>query len=143
MQGIFFESPWFLGAIGTVSAFLAGFGWVQTGNKYLGYAGIGLVLLTALATFINFQFETDRERISGILHDAAGAVKRNDFPELFKHLHPNAPEANRVRQELPRFEFSYARVSRIRDIQINHDTNPPTAIAEFTAVAKGQLSRYP
>lgn len=137
MQSILFESPVWLGMVGFACAGVAGYFWSQTGSKPAGIIAAVLALLTVVGVIVNVQVDTDRETIGKLLDEAAAKVEANDHDGVMAYLHPSAgPAVGRVRAELDQLNFSDARVTRIKNITVNWDNSPPTALAEFNAVAK-------
>ncbi|GAB5405805.1 MAG: hypothetical protein Aurels2KO_40360 [Aureliella sp.] len=137
MESILFESPVWLGMVGFACAAVAGYFWSQTGSKPALISAIVLAVLTIVGVMVNLAVDTDRETISKLLDEAALKLKANDHDAVLDYLHPAAGGAvQRAKAEIARFEFSDARVTRIKDITVNWENSPPTALAEFNAVVK-------
>lgn len=137
MASFFLESPIWLGMTGGVIVAIAAYVWSQTGAKSALFAAAGLLVLTILLVMINIQVDTERESVTKLLHEIAAHVEANEYEKVFSFMHEAAGSAvSRARSELENIEFTDARVTRIKDITVNNSTTPPTAIAEFNAVAK-------
>jgi predicted lipid-binding transport protein (Tim44 family) len=129
------ESPMVIGIGGLFAAGLAGFFWTQTGQRVAGWIAIVLLLLTLITIVVSIQVETDQEKITHMLHDVAGALQRNDREYVFSHIHPQASATvQRAKTELPRYNFTEARVTRIKAITIDDSRKPETAVAEFNVI---------
>ncbi|MEZ6137905.1 MAG: hypothetical protein R3C53_23705 [Pirellulaceae bacterium] len=140
MLEIWFEHPVMLAVGGAALVALAGFFWMQTGHKAALYSTVALAAVTIVMLIVSLQVVTDRERIEKILADVAAAVQANDHEKCYSYIHPSAVEAmQRAKSELPRYVFSEARITNVRDIAVNSGTKPPTALAEFTVVVNLQF----
>lgn len=137
MESFFLESPIWLGMTGGVIVAIAGYVWSQTGAKSALIATAGLLAVTILLVMVNIQIDTERESVTKLLHEIAAYVEANEYETVIGFIHEAAGDAvSRAKAELENIEFSDARVTRIKDITVNNSTSPPTAIAEFNAVAK-------
>lgn len=131
------EHPLMLALAGAAAVGLAVFIWLQTAHRAALQASIALGLLTIVLVVLSLQVETDREAIRRTLDEVADALERNDFEFVYSYMHPNAEAGvQRARGELPNYTFSEARVTRVKEIQVNHTTTPNTAIAEFNVFVK-------
>ncbi len=132
MSELLFESPVMLGVTGAVLTLVAVITWIKGGFKAALYIAAALMLLTILLVWMNLQVRTDREQVQGVMSDVAAAVKRNDLDGVLKYLHTSQSAAlTRARAQLPTYKFTEARITGIKKIEINADTTPPSAIAEF------------
>lgn len=148
MSEFFFEAPWMVGAVGLVISLLAGFIWTQTAHPAALYSTIGAAVVSLLLVMVNLQVVTDAERIRGIMDDVARDLQNNDRQRVYSYLHPNAVAGlKRAQAELPKYEFVEARITRVKSIDINLESSPPTAISEFNVFVKvkahGQTFRVP
>jgi hypothetical protein len=135
MLELLYEHPLIIGLAGGAATALAIFIWVQAGRKEGLIAGVVCLVLTVGLVLLSINIVTDRERITQLLDEVAAALEVNDHEKVYSYIHPNAVEGvQRARGELPRYVFSEARVTRVREIVVNRQTTPPTAIAEFTVV---------
>lgn len=148
MQSFFLESPLLLGASGCLIVSLAVFLWIQTAHRAALYGAFAALAATIVLVLLSIQIETPREQIEKTIQEVADAVENNRVEEVLEYLHPGAVVGRRhVEQEMPRYKFTEARVTRMHSIAVNHATNPPTAIAEFNVIvdvsAHGQSARVP
>lgn len=134
MSQFLFENPVTIGVTGAALTLIAAITWVKGGYAAALYSTLALFLLTILLLLMNLQIKTDRERVEGVMNDVAKAVKLNDFDGVLSHIHPSRTAAlNRTKAQLSSCEFTEARITGIKKIEVNSDTNPPSAIAEFNA----------
>lgn len=141
-------SPVAIAVIGLCAAGLAGFVWTQNGNKFAAITAIALVLVTLGLVVVSSQIETEEESITRMLHEVAEGLQRNDREFVFSHIHPQAAAtAKRAKAELPRYNFSEARVTRIKSITIDATRKPESAVVEMNVVvalvADGTSIRVP
>ncbi|MCA9132734.1 MAG: hypothetical protein KDA45_06255 [Planctomycetales bacterium] len=132
MQGFFLESPWMLGICGVVLFAAAVLVWTQTGMRAALFAALAVAALSLGLLFVSLRVQTDRELIAQTIDDAAHALKQNNWERVASFIDPGATEVvTRAKNELPQYQFSEARVTRIKSIAVNSHTRPPTAVAEF------------
>ncbi len=148
MVELVLQSPLTIGIVGLCAAGLAGFAWTQTGHKAAAATAIVLLLLTLALIAISVQIETDEERITRMLHDVASGLQHNDRDFVISHIHPQASATvQRAKAELPRYNFSEARVTRIKSILVDTVRQSNTAVAEFNVIvaleADGMNIRVP
>ena len=148
MNEILFENPLMPGVVGGIVVAISAFVWIQIGSKYLLYFTSAVAAITVAAVMINVQIQTDAEKIREVMSDIEIAVEANDRDKVYRFIHPNAVEGlTRVKQELPRYEFTAARITAIHSIETNLTTTPHTAIAEFNVVVSiegygGRIPRF-
>lgn len=135
---------WIIG-LGSLIIVLSVICWTQIadpiGQKISFRIAIFAFLLTAILTAVSFQIETDHERITNTLRTAATAIEENDVARVLTYVHPGAADLKqRAEAVFESFHFEDARVTRIKEITINQDTTPPTAIVEFNVVV--ELERF-
>ena len=143
MSEFLFENPVTIAVTGAALTVVAAITWIKGGYAAALYSALALFLLTILLVILNLQIQTDREKVEVVMSQVASAVQRNDLQAVLQHVHPSrSPGLNRAKSELPSYKFSEARITGIKKIEVNSDTNPPTAIAEFNVsvslVARGQ-----
>ena len=148
MIDILLEQPITLGVCGGIFVLAAGFFWLQTGFRWLLLTTIGLVALTVILVLVSINVITDRERLNSLLYEVAEAVEANDHARVISYMHPDASAGvMRAKSELPQYDFSEARVTRVKEIKILDKAVPPEAIAEFNVVVEvgvqGQRFRVP
>jgi ketosteroid isomerase-like protein len=144
MSELLFESPITLGVTGLAFTLIALVTWIKGGFRAALYAAIALAVLTVVLLVVNLRVKTDREQIEQLLHDVAAAVERNDLPAVVSYIHPGAVQGlQRAKSEMPKYQFTSARITGIKSIQVHRDTHPPSAIAEFhVAVSLGTQGNH-
>lgn len=125
------EQPWIIaGALGLLGVTLI-FGWLQTGKKAAAIIGVIVLALIPLAFFIAGQWQTDREQIEAIIYETAAAIESNDYERAYAII--GDPKAESMaRSELPRYEFSMAKINKLRSIEIIEGTFPLQADADMS-----------
>lgn len=154
MLTLLLENPIWIGLTGVLFSCMAIVLWTQLPDrKSQRIAFVSALVLSGLTIFLvvlNILVQTERERIEDTLHTVSAALEKNDLPTVYSYIHPNATEGlQRAKGELPQYHFNDARVTRIKDIQVNLDTKPNTAVAEFNVVVdvnvgqnKGRAARF-
>ena len=143
MSQLLFENAWMLAAFGLTASLVAGFLWLQTAHSAGFYTAAVCLAITVLLTLVSLQVETDRERIRKVLSDVAEKLRENDHPAVLRFIHPNAVDGlQRAKSELYRFTFREARITRVKSIEVNDRTPPPTAIAEFNVIVRVERDGY-
>lgn len=146
MTNLIAERPWLLLAMLAALAAAALYGWMQTGKRGPLIAGGLLLALMPLAWFVSDQWVTDREKIQLKLTETAEALQRNDIDAALQLIDPAMRSVLTTAQaDLSRFRFSDARVTRIRSIELNTATSPPSAAVDLNVNVlvshqSGQLS---
>ena len=132
MSEFLFEDPVTLGVTGMAFTLVAAITWIKGGYSAALYSALAFFLLTIVLLILNLQVTTHREEVQDVISQVAAAVKRNDLEGVLKYVHASRSAAlNRAKAELPNYHFSEARITGIKQIEINSETNPPSAIAEF------------
>jgi hypothetical protein len=132
MSELLYESPLIVGFTGLALTIIALVVWIKGGFRNALYTACVLAVLTVVLLFLNLNIQTDREQIDQLLHDVAAAVQRNDLPTTLSYIHPNAVEGlQRAKNEMPKYEFTEARITGIKSIEVKPKLNPPLAVAEF------------
>ena len=108
------------------------FAWLQSGRREPLIGAAVFAALIPLAFYVASVWITDRERITTILHDTAADVAANRVGEAVDVV---ADETKRSTAAalLSRFNFTEARVTGIRSIDVNDDYFPPTATSDILA----------
>ena len=98
------------------------------------YIAVALALLTLVLVEINVYVFTDREQIEELIHKVAKNVEQNDFNQIQKVIHPTATELKRITSQASQnYKFLIARITGIKQIQVDRQASPPKATAEFFA----------
>lgn len=132
MTELFFESPITLGLTGSLFTIMALVVWIKGGFGAALYSAIGLALGTIALVLLSLWTQTEREAIEMVLNDVASAVERNDLQAVLEHIHPGAVGGiHRAKVEFPSYHFSEARITGIKSVEVQGNSQPPSAIAEF------------
>ena len=79
MTTLLAEQPLLLSLLlGVLAAGLV-YGWLQTGKRGVGIAGLVVLVLIPIAWFVSNAWVTDRERIRELIFETADAVETNDI----------------------------------------------------------------
>jgi hypothetical protein len=136
-----FEQPLIIVVLGVAIIFGLGAVWSATGRKELLYAIGAAFLLLIVGLIVERRTITDREAIRMSLHRIAQDVKSNSRRAVLSHIHSSAPELKRKAEaELPNYKFDECRVTKIHLIDVDDQSEPQSAIAEFNIVASGTFS---
>lgn len=128
------EQPVLLSLLLTVVAGACLYAWLQTAHKAAFAAGLVCLALIPGAWYLAASWTTDREAILERIEEAATAINRNDFETVYTLIAPSRPETlEQARNELPRYEFSQAKIGQIRSLQFVQGALPPEAIVDATA----------
>lgn len=139
MGTILAESPLMLSImIGVVTLALA-YGWMQTGNRLVGLAAFGTLLLIPAAIYLTHILVTDRERILEAIETTVAAVEANDHESAVQVIVDPATRA-RALAELPRFEFERVRARNIQ-VKLVQGSDPPEATVDLDASVTVSLAR--
>ncbi len=132
MTTLLAERPLILSLMLAALAVACVYGWLQTGKRPLGIAGIALLSLIPVAWIVSNYWVTDRERIRELIDETAAAVEANDIERAVQVIGKRqASLAARARAELANYEFSEARVNQIQNIKVNSSVTPMQADVEL------------
>jgi hypothetical protein len=132
-----------VGFLGGTLAVLTFIGFLQTGQKKILLAVMGIVIVTAILISISVVVKTDKEIVTDFMHSSAQALKNNDFETIYSRIHPNATQTvAQAKNELPSFKFSDARVTKIESIELTPKHIPPKAVVEMLIVVEGTFRGY-
>jgi len=110
------------------------FGWLQTGNKAAGIAGMIVLLLIPAEWFVAASIETNREQIERLIYETADAVEKERFEDAYRVI--GDPDAERrARIELPQYTFDLAQVNSIRSLKVIEGITPLEAEVDMTIKA--------
>jgi hypothetical protein len=86
--------------------------------------------------------ETDREAIERTLAEIARDVASNDLRAVLRHIADTAPPEVRstAEKEMPNYNFTECRVTRIFELNIDAEGQPKKAVVEFNVRATGSFS---
>ncbi len=135
-----YEQPLVIVVIGILLLLGLGIAWSSTGRKELLYAAAAALALVILGLVIERLVTTDAESIRQTLQEIASDVEHNDHRALVRHIAESAPQIReRAEAEMPNYDFSECRVTRVHKIEVDHATAPKTAIVELNVVFSGDF----
>lgn len=110
------------------------YGWLQTGKRVVGIAGLVVLGLIPVTWFVSNAWVTDREQIRDLIYETADAVESNDADRAVRVIGGRHPQlVARAKAELANYEFRQASVNQIRHIRVNSDAIPMHAEVELIA----------
>jgi hypothetical protein len=137
-----FEQPLVIAIAGIVVGIAIGVAWSSTGRKELLFALGAVVVFTIAGLIVERMVVTDREAIEQTLVEIARDVQSNDVRAVVRHIHPGAPEIVRQAEaEMPNYEFTECRITKVHTIDIDASAEPRSAIVEFNVIASGSFSQ--
>lgn len=133
-----FDQPIYIAALGILLGIVAAGLWTSTGRKeWLIVLGVVIALTAGLLVVERFVV-TDKEAIRQTLAEIARDVKSNDLNRVLRHIAPaNANLAQQARSEMPNYQFTDCRVTKVHEIKVDARTEPRAAVVEFNVVASG------
>jgi hypothetical protein len=137
-----YEQPLILVVVGILLLLGLGIAWSTSGRKELLFAA-GLVLaLVVTGLAIERLVVTDGEALRQTLQEIAHEVGTNNHRALLRHIADSAPELKqRAEKEMPNYQFTDCRVTKIHSIDVDASAAPKSAIVTFNVVASGSF-RY-
>src|SRR5205823_7498582 len=82
----------------------------------------------------------DREAIELTLFQIAHDVQINDRRSVLKHIYSGAPALRRKAEaQLPKYEFSELRITKIHLIDVDPKAEPRSAVVEFNIIGSGTM----
>jgi hypothetical protein len=133
-----YEQQLIIVVIGVAVILGLGAAWSASGRRELLYAIAAAIFLLVAGLVTERLVVTDKEAIRATLLEIASDVKRNDHRAVLSHIHPTAPELKRKAQaEIPNYQFTECRVTKINVIDVDSHTEPRSAIVEFNIIASG------
>jgi hypothetical protein len=132
------EQPWTLLLCGLFVTAVFFFFWTQFARPFLLYAMFVALLVTGLLIGIERLWVTDREAVIATLYQIARDVKQDNLPRLLQYI---APEAVGIRQlaesEYQRYQVSQLRITRVWEVTVEDQRQPPQAVAKLSIVVRG------
>jgi len=137
-----FEQPIVIVIFGVAVVLALAGAWSATGRRELLY-GVGAALALLLAGLVVERLVvTDREAIRQTLVHIARDVQSNNRRSVVAHIASSAPSLKKKAEaELPNYQFTECRVTKVHSIDVSTQATPPTAIVRFNVVASGSF-RY-
>ena len=132
-----FEDPTTLIAAGLLIEVLLAVALYNTGRVALVGAMVGVLVVVGLGVLIERIVVTDREQVADALDGVASAVEANDVERVLSFIDP----ASTGMRASVRMALASAHISEVRVydlvVEVNDESNPPSAQAEFTGRVKG------
>jgi hypothetical protein len=133
-----FESPLIIVVLGVLLILGLGAAWSATGRQELLYAMAAALALLLLGLVTERLVVTDKEAIQATLVQIARDIQSNNRRAVAAHIYSGAPELKKKAEaELPNYEFTECRVTRIYEIDVDRSAEPRSAIVEFNVLASG------
>ena len=133
MKTVIAEHPILLALMLGATAAALIYGWLQTGKKQVGIAGLVVAAFVPAFWFISTSWVTDREQIKALIYETAAAVGANDHDTAVRVI-GDAATKRRAKAELPKYVFDVVKVSGI-EIHMAEGSFPPEADADINAMA--------
>jgi hypothetical protein len=133
-----FEQPLVIVVLGVLLILGLGAAWSASGRKELLIAiGVALALLVA-GLVTERMVVTDQEAIRATLLQIARDVQSNNRQAVARHISSGAPQLKqKADAELPNYDFTECRVTKVFLIDVDRSAEPRSAIVEFNVVASG------
>ncbi len=134
-----FEDSFPLVAVLVVAAAGSLLWWLQARERWLLVVAIGATAVAGSISLTDRFVETDRERLTALVHQLAAAAEARDLPTILAAI---APEATDLRADAERIMQQYQPTEvRITKLFIEFDAtrNSPTAIADLIVRASGRV----
>jgi hypothetical protein len=137
-----FEQPLIIVVLGMLLILGLGAAWSASGRKEL-LIGMGAALALLIGGLVmERMIVTDREAIDATLEQIARDVKSNNRQALLRHIYSGAPKLKQQAEtELPNYEFTECRITKIFSRDIDRLAEPRSAIVEFNVLVSGNF-RY-
>jgi hypothetical protein len=137
-----FDTPIYIVLIAIVAGVLAGVAWTSSGRRELLYALGAVVVLAVTMLIVERAVITDREAIRTKLAEIARDVQANDMQRVLGHIAKGNPSLiGRVQNEMPNYDFTECRVTKIHKTDIDSSAEPRSAIVEFNVRFDGKFGR--
>jgi low affinity Fe/Cu permease len=115
-----------------------GAAWSASGRKELLYAIAAAIVLLIAGLLIERLVVTDKEAIRATVLEIARDLQNNNRRAVLAHISSTTPTLQRKAEaELPNYQFTECRVTKIHRIDVDDHTEPRSAIAEFNIIASG------
>jgi hypothetical protein len=141
MNELLFESPISLGLAGIALTVVAAIVWINTGHKAALWTAAGLLLSTLGLLALERGVVTYREELTDRIAEIAADLEKNEREKVIAAIHPAAVNTIELaKNELPKYEFSEARITKIHSIEVDAESKRPRAEAEFNVFVELSLS---
>jgi hypothetical protein len=136
-----FEQPLIIVVLSMLLILGLGAAWSASGRKELLFAMGAALALLAGGVIMERMVITDREAIDATLEQIARDVQTNNRQALIRHIYSGAPKLKqKAEAELPNYEFTECRITKIFSRDIDSLAEPRSAIVEFNIVASGNFT---
>ncbi|QEG41658.1 hypothetical protein [Roseimaritima ulvae] len=116
------------------------YGWLQTGKRPAAVIGLICFALIPAGYLLAANWETDRERLTTLVHSTAAAVEANDVDGVLAFIDPAQPEIReRAASEMPKYTFTRTEIGQVRSIKFVQNAVPPEAQVDLTVNFTGGL----
>ncbi len=127
------ETPWPTILLGIMAEIVLAIVLFTIPRRWVAIA-MGVVAALVLAMILLERYvTTETEEVEIALQQLAAALAADDVPAVLSLV---APDAKGVRsaaeQHMPRYVINSVNIARDLTVTVNHETNPPTAVAQFT-----------
>lgn len=134
MVELFAERPLLLSVLLGLLAMAMLYAWTRSGQRSLLIAAAVLGLLIPVVWVVAGAIVTEEEEIRTLLARLAADVEANRFEDAYQAIHPDRTDVlQRARAELPRYEFTQARIASFRKIRVLEGTDPLEAVVDLNA----------
>jgi len=133
-----YEQPLLIVALGVAVILALGAAWSASGRKELLYACCVAFVLLVIGLIVEKLVVTDREAIRSTVLQIARDVQHNDRRAVLGHIHSGSPQVRRQAEaELPKYQFTELRITKIHLIDVDRQAEPRSAIVEFNVIGSG------
>ncbi len=134
------EQPTLLAILLAIGGAACVYGWLQTGKRAAAIVGLVCFALIPAGYLLAANWQTDRERITELVHSAAAAVEANDVQAVLTTIDPTEFEIrDRAAAEMPKYKFTRAEIGQIRSIKFFQGAVPAEAQVDITVNFTGGL----
>lgn len=134
------DRPLFIVLWGVVICIPIAIGWVASGRKEVLYGLIAALVLVAGLLITERLVTSDREALEITLQQIARDVESNDPQAVLGHVYSGAPALKaKAQQELPNYQFTQCRITRVHEIVVNSQDQPKSAVIQFNVAAAGSF----
>ena len=138
-----FEQPLLIVGLGVGLILALGAAWTASGREELLYAMVAAVALLFAGVITERLVVTEREQIRLTLREIARNVKENNHRKVVGHIHSSAAEIKKKAEaELPKYQFTEFRITKIHSIDIDRSAQPLSAMVELNVIGGGTFHEH-
>lgn len=135
------ESPLLICVLGAMGATGLAIAWASSGKREVAIMAGLWVGLTLALLLVERLVVTDNEQIQILVQQIATDVRSNNPQSLKKYIHSSATALfNQANSELPNYQFTMLRITRIHTIDVTGKNVPRSATVDFNVVAAGTFT---